>query len=135
MAIQKFNVSADIQEGRWVINFAQALGIFRFVPCKQADSGSLRLGQFLGGGAHWLAGMDGLGHGCWEAVGLQLGERCVENGFGAAQCAEEFSGHARAEAGRQSESQPSQVLVGSHRSCGQRTWVLPYVSSNEDVTY
>src|SRR5277367_4448020 len=135
MAVQKLNVSASIQEGRWVINLAQALRILRLVPCEQADSGSLRLRQFLGGGAHRLAGMDGLGHGRWEAMRLQLGERCVEYSLGAAQCAEEFSGHARAEAGRQSKSQPSQVLVGSHRGCGQRTWVLLYVSSNEDVTY
>ena len=102
MAAQKSNVSAHIQEGRWIINLTQALGVLRLVPGEQAASGSLRLRQFLGSGAQRLTGMDGLRYGCGEAVGLQRGERGVENGFGAAQLAEQFSGHAGAEAWRQS---------------------------------
>jgi hypothetical protein len=56
MAIQKFNVSAHIQEGWWVVNLAQALRVLRLVPSEQADSGGLGLGEFLGG-AHGLAGV------------------------------------------------------------------------------
>ena len=127
-AVQKFNVSEDIQQGWWVANLAQALGVLRLVPGEQANSGGLRLGEFLGRSAHRLAGVDHLGDGCRQAVRFQLGERGVENGFGAAHCAEEFSGHACTQAGRQGKGQPSQVLVGGHRRCGQRTWAMQNVS-------
>ena len=86
------------------------------------------LDEFLGRGAHRLAGMDDVSDSCGQAVGFQLGKRSVENGFGAAHCAEQLSGHARAQAGRQGKCQPSQVLVASHRDCGQRTCVVQNLS-------
>ena len=115
VAIQKFNISADIEKRRRVVNLAQALGVFGLVPGEQADSGGLRLGEFLGGGAERLARVDGLRYGGGQAMRFQFGERSAENAVGAAHRGEKFSGHARAEAGSQRERQPSQVLVGVHR--------------------
>src|SRR5580704_3270954 len=80
VAIQKFNVSADIQEGWRVVNLAKTLRVLRLVPGEQANSSGLSLGQFFRSGAHGLAAMDHLRDGWRQAVGLQLIERGVENG-------------------------------------------------------
>src|SRR5271170_7473647 len=88
----RFRSSMFPRTYRRVTNLTQALRVLRFVPGEQADSGGLRLGR----GAHRLAGMDHLRDGCEQAVGFQLGERGVENGFGTAHRPEELSGHARA---------------------------------------
>ena len=56
MAVKKFNVSKNIQDGRWVINFAQALRVFRPVPSEQADSSTMRLSQWLRRGANGFGG-------------------------------------------------------------------------------
>lgn len=39
VAIQKFNISANIEQRRRIINFAQTLRVLRLVPCEQPDSG------------------------------------------------------------------------------------------------
>jgi len=82
MAIQKFNISLHIREGWGIVNLAQALRVLRFVPGEQADSGGLGLGEFRGGGAHRLAGVDRLCDGGGQAVGFQFCEGGVENGLG-----------------------------------------------------
>jgi len=56
MAVKKLNVSKNIQDGWWVINFAQALRVFRPVPSEQADSSTMRLSQCLRRGA-WVWGL------------------------------------------------------------------------------
>ena len=114
VAIQKFNVSANIQEGRRIVNLAQPLRVFRFVPREQTAACGLGLSQLLRGSAQGLARMDGLRDGGRQALGFQRGQRGVENRVGAAEFAQQFSGHARAQAGRQRKRQPSQVLVGGH---------------------
>ena len=60
----------------------EGVRILRLVPGQQADSSGLGLGQFFGG-VHGLAGMGSLRDGRRQTVGLQMGERGVENGFGA----------------------------------------------------
>jgi hypothetical protein len=40
VAIQKFNISAHIQQRRRIVNLAQALRVLRLVPAEQADSGA-----------------------------------------------------------------------------------------------
>ena len=48
MTPEKFNVSANIQKRRWVVDFAEANRVLRFIPGQQATSSGLRLRQFLG---------------------------------------------------------------------------------------
>jgi hypothetical protein len=79
VAIQKFNISANIEHRRRIINFAQTLRVLRLVPCVQPDSGGLRLGSFLDSGAERLARVNRLRNGCRQAMRFQFGERSVEN--------------------------------------------------------
>jgi hypothetical protein len=58
----------------------EGLRMLLLVLGQQADSSGLGLGQFFG--VQGLAGMDRLREGRRQAVGLQFGERGVENGFG-----------------------------------------------------
>ena len=37
VAIQKFNISANIEQRRWIINFVQTLRVLRLVPGEQAE--------------------------------------------------------------------------------------------------
>jgi hypothetical protein len=85
MAAKKLRVSADIEEGWGGVDFAEALRIGRIVPSEELAARVANLGKFLSGGAHRLAGMDGLGDRRGEALGLQGGEGGVEDGFGAAE--------------------------------------------------
>lgn len=41
VAIQKFNICANIEQRRRIVNLAQALRVLRLVPGEQADSGGL----------------------------------------------------------------------------------------------
>ena len=58
--------------------------------------------------------MDGLRYCCRQMVAFELCERGVENLLRAAHLAQEFAGHARAEAWRERQRQPPQVMVGIH---------------------
>jgi hypothetical protein len=88
VAVQKFCVSADIQEGWRIVNLAEEMRIGGFIPSDEAVASLLGLGQFLRGGGHGLSRMDGLGDRCWKALTLKGGERGVEYGFGAAELTE-----------------------------------------------
>ena len=49
-----------------------------------------------------------------SSVSFKRGERGVENGGWAAECAQQFPSQARAQFGRERERQPSQLLVRLH---------------------
>src|SRR5487761_19844 len=65
--------------------------------------------------------MNGLGYGGGELLRFQRSERGVENGVWAAECAQQFSSHARAQPRRKRKRQPSQVWVGLHCVRGEPT--------------
>ena len=58
--------------------------------------------------------MNGLGYGGGEVVAFEFRKRGVENLLRAAHFAQEFAGHACAEAWRECQRQPPQVMVGIH---------------------
>ena len=129
MTVQKFNVSAHIEERRRIVNFAQALRILGFVPGEQPNTGGLGLGQFFRGSAQRLPGMERLRYRGGQALRFQFGQRGVENRVRAAHLPQQLSGHACAQARRQRERQPSQVLFGVHPAWGEPTRMLQNLSS------
>ena len=129
MLVQKLRVSFYIEQ-RWrVVNFAEQLGVLRLVPTHEATFGRFGLRQFLGGRAQGLPRMNRLRYGGRELVSFERGERSVEDGVRAAECAQQFPSHARAEPRRERERQPSQVLVGLHCVCGEPTHRAALLSS------
>jgi hypothetical protein len=58
--------------------------------------------------------VNGLRHSGGQVVAFEFGERGIENLLRAAHFAQELSGHACAEAWRERQRQPLQVMVGIH---------------------
>jgi hypothetical protein len=56
--------------------------------------------------------MDGLSDGGGQTLPFEAGQRGVENSFGAAEPAEQFASHTRAETWSQRKRDPTQILVG-----------------------
>ena len=116
MAIQKFHVSADIQEGRGIVDLAEEARILGFLPGEQLAAGLLSLSHFLCRSAHRLAGMDGLSDGGGKMLRLQGRQGGIEHAFGAAEFAEKFACHTGAKTGSKGEGDPPQVLFGFHEA-------------------
>ena len=99
VAVQKFNVTANIQEGRRVIDLAETRGVLGFVPREEAAARRLGLGQFLCGVAQRATSVNRLGDRCRQALAFERRQGGVEDGVGTAKRAEKLSGHTRTQAG------------------------------------
>jgi photosystem II stability/assembly factor-like uncharacterized protein len=111
MAIEKFFLANEIQEGRRIVNLKQALRVVRLIPRDQGDASGLGCGKFLGSVAQRAFAVDGLRDGGGQVMRFKLSERSGENLLRPAERAQELSGHAGAQAGREGERQPAEISV------------------------
>ena len=70
MPSEKFYVSKHIEEGRRIVDFAEARRVLGFVPGEEFATRRLGCGQFLCGVAEGAARVNGLRYCCWEMVAL-----------------------------------------------------------------
>ena len=115
VAVQKFHVSADIEEWWRVVDFAEPRRILGFVPSEQAAADGLNLGKLAGGVAERAARMQALGDRRGQLLRFQGGKRGVEDGIRAAELTQQLPGSACAEARREGKRKPANVVVGVHR--------------------
>ena len=79
MFVEKFNVSADIQKGRRIVDFAKAGRICGFIPCEQVTASRLGCCQLLCSIAERAARVNRLRDRRGQMVAFELRERGVEN--------------------------------------------------------
>ena len=94
--VERARVAANIEQRRRIVDFKEALRIFRFVPIQQdaanlADSGELLFRVLVRAPRVYR-----LGWSRRQAAGLELRQRGAKNSFRRTELAQKFSGQARA---------------------------------------
>ena len=79
MFVEKFNVSADIQQGRRIVDFAKAGRILGFIPRQQFTASRLGCCQLLRSIAEGAARVNCLRDRRGQMVAFKFRERGVEN--------------------------------------------------------
>jgi len=79
--------------------------------------------------------MDGLCNGSWQMLRFQASKRGFEDGFGAAEFAQQLSGEARTEAWRQRKGDPAYVITGLHFPRGKARRDYGFAAAHVNAGY